>query len=237
MQFKTNISVTKNGRHFVRGHDVVELINEHTLVETIFLLWRGSWPRLEEVKLLEAMLVAAVENGLEAPSLYVPRVSASAGNNMHTALAAGILAIGERHGGAVEAAAMMLSQPKSAADMVAEFMRDKKYLPGFGHKIYKDEDPRATALQTKAAQCGLVGKFFTLAKEIETKVELTKGKKIPLNIDGALAAGMLELHFDPRLGKALFILPRLIGMAAHVLEEYQQGNSYYRLEANEIKHD
>ena len=61
-----------------------------------------------------------------------------------------------------------------------------------------------------------------------------KQKMIPLNIDGAVAAILLELKFDPRLGEAVFLMARIAGMSAHVLEEYDQANRYYRLGEEDI---
>ncbi len=237
MQFKTKISKTKDGKHLIRGYDLVDLIKTKSFSEVIFLLLRGDFPKENEKKLLEAMLVAATENGIEAPSIFVPRVVAASGNDAHVALAAGMLAIGEKHGGAAEKAA------KFFADHIAEtakaVVEDHKneIVPGFGHKIYKDEDPRTKALFEKAKELGFLCKYFDFAYEIEKELENKKGKKLPLNIDGALACCMLELEFDVKLGKALFLISRIIGMSAHVLEELQQGNSYYRLEENDITHE
>lgn len=233
MKFKTKISKTTEGTHTIHGHDLLELIQRHSFSDVIFLLLRGDLPSGKEKALLEAMLVASVENGIEAPSIFVPRIVAASGNNFHTALAAGMLAIGEKHGGAAEKAALLFSSGKSAKEIVESV----SVIPGFGHKIYKDEDPRAKALYEKAKELGFSCKFFDLAYGIGKELAEKKEKKIPLNIDGALAAGMLELGFDPRLGKALFLISRIVGMSAHVLEELKQGNSYYRLEEGDVEYE
>ncbi len=235
MNFRTKISKTEEGKHTIRGHDLIELIERHSFADAIFLLWRGNLPSENEKKLLETILVAAVENGIESPSIFVPRISASTGNSMHTALAAGILAMGENHGGAGEQAARVLSSGKSAKEIVEEFFAAGKFIPGFGHKVYKEEDPRAAAIYKKAKALEFSCKYFELAYEIEREIESRKSKKVPLNIDGAIAATMLELGFDWRLGKAMFIIPRLVGAAAHILEEYEQKNSYYRLEEDDFQ--
>lgn len=233
MKFKTKISATKDGRHFIRGNDIVELMKTKSFVEVVFLLLRGDFPQENEKKLLEALLVAAVENGVEAPSLYVPRIVAASGNSSHVALAAGMLSIGERHGGAAEKAAMLLNSGKSAKEIVEQ----EKIVPGFGHRVYKEEDPRAKVLYEKAKELGFPCRFFGLAYEIEKELAAQKSKKLPLNIDGALACTMLELGFDPKLGKPLFLLSRVAGMSAHVLEEMRQDNSYYRLGEEDVEYE
>ena len=118
-----------------------------------------------------------------------------------------------------------------------EIVNENKIIPGFGHKVYKNKDPRAFAIYKKAKELGFSCKYFNLAYEIEKEISKKKGKKIPLNIDGAIATSMLELNLDLQLGKALFIIPRLVGSAAHILEEYKQKNPYYRLELKNEKHE
>ncbi|MCP6717984.1 MAG: citryl-CoA lyase [Patescibacteria group bacterium] len=235
MKFRTKISQTKDGKHLIRGHELVELIKNHSFSEMIFLLVRGDLPKENEKQLLESILVAAVENGISPPSIFIPRIVASTGNSFNTALASGVLAIGEKHGGAVEKAAQVFGSGKSAEDIVRDFQERKKFIPGFGHKVFKREDPRARAIFEKAKALELSSPYFELAYNIERKIEENKGKKIPLNIDGAMAAGMLQLGFNWKSGKAFFIISRLVGMTAHVLEEFEQGNRYYRLEKEDIE--
>lgn len=230
MKFLTKISKTEDGRHSIHGYDLIELIEKRSFTEIIFLLLRGNFPTPQEKELLEAMLVASVENGIEAPSLYVPRVVAASGNPFHVALGAGMLSIGEKHGGAAEQCAELLSSGKSAQDILSQ----EKVIPGFGHKIYKDQDPRTKALHEKAKNLGFSCAYFDLAFQIEKELENKKGKKLPLNIDGALACCMLEMGFNPKLGKALFLISRIVGMSAHVLEEMEQNNSYYRLDEKDL---
>lgn len=235
MEFRTKISKSKDGKHFIYGKDVVDLIENNSFVDMFFLLIKGELPKKNEAELLNSILVAATEHGVAAPSAFVPRTVASTGNAMNTALAAGVLTIGEKHGGAVEQIAKILSSGKSAKDIVDEF--EGKRIPGFGHKIYKDGDPRTAVLYKKTEELGFSKKFFDLAFDIEKEIEERKGKKIPLNIDGAMAAVILELGFPWQAGKAMFIIPRLVGMTAHVLEEMEQGNSYHRLEKDDIKEE
>lgn len=235
MEFRTKISKTKDGKHLIYGKDILDLIDKNSFVDMFFLLIKGELPKKNEAELLNSILVAATEHGVAAPSAFVPRTVASTGNTMNTALAAGVLTIGEKHGGAVEQIAKILSSGKSAKEIVNEF--EGKRIPGFGHKIYKDGDPRTAVLYKKTKELGFSQKFFDLAFDIEKEIEKRKGKKVPLNIDGAMAAVILELGFPWQAGKAMFIIPRLLGMTAHVLEEMEQGNSYHRLEKEDIKEE
>ena len=235
MRFKTHISKTQNGELSIRGYTIHNLIKKHSFAEVVFLLIRGDLPSEEECSLLEAIFVAGAEGGIAPPSAFVSRISTSVGNDMHVALAAGILSTGKRHGGAVEdAAALFEDTRRNAQDIVKSFQAEKKNIPGFGHKAYKNEDVRATALYEKSLSIASTGPFAR-AYEIEKELERVKGKKLPLNIDGAIAAAILTLGFPAKAGNVFFILPRIAGMAAHILEEQEQNVFYRRLDATDIE--
>ena len=108
MEFRTKISKTKDGKHLIYGKNILDLIDKNSFVDMFFLLIRGELPKKNEAELLNSILVAATEHGVAAPSAFVPRTVASTGNTMNTALAAGVLTIGEKHGGAVEQIAKIM---------------------------------------------------------------------------------------------------------------------------------
>lgn len=236
MKWKTAISTKKDNEVFVRGRALAELVAEKTFSEAAFLLLKGVLSNENERKLFDAILVSCVEHGIEPPSAFVPRVSVSVGNPMNAALAAGMLAIGEHHGGAIEKAAFLFQQEKSAVEIVSEVVAAGERFPGFGHKVYKDKDPRAELLLEKAESLGFSGAFAKKARECGEELENQTGKHFPLNIDGVIAALMLELGFDWRLGKAIFALGRLPGMIAHSHEEMVNEKPYRRLEEGDVEY-
>lgn len=229
MDFKSDISKSGEGSHSIRGVELTELMRTGTFTDAVYLLFGKRLPSKGERAFLDVLLVSAVEHGIETPSLYMPRVSIASGNSIHTAIAAGILGIGESHGGAGEAAAELLLRKESPTELANEYAKGEKRIPGFGHKVYKDEDPRATLIFEKAKEYKLPLKAFTKAYAIEKALADKKGKKLPLNIDGAFAAGILSLGLPSPAAKALFVLARVAGMGAHAIEEAEQGGSYKRL--------
>ena len=235
-KWRTKISQHKDGKFYVRGLSLEELIQKHTFTEVIFLLLKGNLPNEKEAKMLDAILVASAEHGIHAPSAFVTRAAASTGNPMNAALAAGILTVGEWHGGAVEKCAQMLQSEKSAEEIVREVIKDKEKLAGYGHKAYKDEDPRTVAIFVKAKELGLSQKYIDKAVAIQQEFEKQSGKKLPINIDGAIAAIISELGFDWRLGKAVFALGRMPGMIAHAHEEIVNERPYRRLEEEDVEY-
>jgi len=240
MKEKWETSITthdKNGNPLIRGYDLIELINKLNFTQAIFLVLKGELPNEREEKLFNAILVSSIDHGIEAPSTTIARLTASNGVPSATAIAAGISSIGDSHGGAAEALAKILQEnsEKKASEIVSEFREKKKRLPGFGHKLY-EVDPRTQALLGVAHSLGFHGKFVALALEIQKELQDSSGKKLPLNIDGAIAALMSELGFDWRLGKSLFIVSRVVGIAAHVHEEQTTAKPVRRVSEADISY-
>lgn len=237
-KFETKITThDENGEPIVRGYNLIELTEKLNFTQTIFLILKGDLPNEKEERLLNALLVASIDHGVEAPSTTVARITASAGVPSSTAIANGIATIGESHGGAAEALAKILQEnkDKTATEIVSGFREKKKRIPGFGHKIY-DIDPRAQTLLKIAHTLGFHGKFVTLTLEIGRELESSSGKKLPLNIDGAIAALMSELGFDYRFGKSLFIISRVVGIAAHVHEEQTTARPVRRISEEDVEY-
>lgn len=234
MKWITKISTHKDGTLYVRGKALPKVIGTLSFSKMIFFLLKGKLPKVTETKLLDAILVSCIEHGVEAPSAYVPRVIISTGNHINVALAGGLLAIGDYHGGAIEKAAMYLQSTKSAKEIVKESLLKKERIAGLGHKIYKTVDPRSEALFRHAKKLKLSGKFIKKAQDIVKEFKKQNGKKLVLNIDMAVAACMSELGFDYKLGKAIFCLGRLPGMIAHTYEEMTEEKPYRRFEESDV---
>ncbi len=235
-KWKTAISTRQNGELYIRGYRFLGLLKKRDFIEIVFLLWRGKFPSRNETKMFNAMLVSAAEHGVEAPSTFVSRTVASCGTSFSAAIAAGVLAIGERHGGAVEKIAFHLQSGSSAKEIVSSALKRKEYLAGFGHKVYKTGDPRVSMLFSQAKKYKLAGKYIKKLLDIEIELKRQSGKLIPINIDGALGALLCELGFDWRLGKAVFILSRIAGISTHVLEEIKNEKSYRRLSEKDVEY-
>jgi citrate synthase len=105
------------------------------------------------------------------------------------------------------------------------FAEEQGYVPGLGHRFHPI-DPRAPRLlelvREFAARGVIDGRFGTIAEAVEAEVARRKGKKIPLNIDGATAVIYGELGFPPPLTRGLFVLSRSVGILAHAWEQSQQ---------------
>jgi len=230
--WRTNI-VDAGPTHIrVRGHDVLELMRGATFTDLIFLLHHERLPSAAERRLIDAILIGSADHGPGAPSCAAARLAAS-GNRQSpsAAIAAGILTIGDEHGGAGSACMELiaaglerarregLSLPDTALRLVDEARAAGTRLPGFGHRVHAEIDPRVDVLFSMAADSGLAADGIRFARALEAAVR-ERIKPLPLNIDGALAAVLVDLGFPPMVGKLLFIVGRVAGLSAEVLEEY-----------------
>jgi citryl-CoA lyase len=225
-KWQTAITEIGPGKIRVRGYDIVEMMQKLSFAQSVYLILRGELPDEKQARMMEAILVSSIDHGTSPPSVLGARTVMSGGNSLNAAVAGGVLVIGDSHGGAIEQSARILQEwaakegaiDKLAADLVAEMRAKKKRLPGFGHRLHQT-DPRTVKLFEIAAGLDYSGKHTELARAIEAELEKTSGRKLPINVDGAIAAVISDMGFDWRLGKGFFIISRVPGLIAHVYEE------------------
>ena len=216
----------------VRGHDVLDLMRQSTFTDLIFLLHHDRLPAPAERRLLDAILIGVADHGAGAPSCAAARIAASGNRqSLAAAIAAGVLTIGDEHGGAgsgcMELIATGLDRARRdtrtfeevAAQLVNDAKAAKTRLPGFGHRVHSAIDPRVAVLFQMAEESALAGDGIRFARALEDAIRTTI-KPIPLNIDGALAAILIDLGLPSMVGKLMFIVGRVAGLSAEVLEEY-----------------
>jgi citrate synthase len=229
--WRTAITCCDDDSVWYQGLDVTNLMQTSTFAETVFLLHKGRLPVPGERRLIDAMLIAVADHGPGAPSAVAMRTVAT-GNRVapEAAIAAGILAIGDAHGGAGLACLRLITDAiaagkadnlslEQAADRVAsEAKSAKRRLPGFGHRTHRT-DPRTVTLLQLARATALDGDGVAFATALERSVA-ARIKPLPMNVDGAMAAVLYDLGFPPLLGKLMFIIGRTAGLSAQLVEEY-----------------
>jgi citrate synthase len=229
--WKTAISDADDKSIRIRGYDITQLMQHATFADTVFLLHQGRMPSEAERRLIDSVLIAVADHGPGSPSAAASRIVAS-GNRVapEAAVAAGVLAIGDKHAGAglecmeiigealARARAHDQSIDDAARETVQRAIKDKVRLPGLGHRVHS-VDPRTAVLFSQARESGLAGDgiAFMLAVEAAARANI---KPLPINIDGALAAVLYDLGFSPLFGKFIFIIGRVAGLTAQVFEEY-----------------
>lgn len=237
--WSTSIIDMAPGQIRFRGHDIQDLIGNVTFPQMIWLMTRGDLPTPEQARLLECALVAAVDHGPQAPSIAAARMAVSCGLGLNGAMASAVNFLDDVHGGAGEQAVELYTWIGEAvqrgsdlnaasAEQIDRWQAERgKFIPGFGHRFHKPEDPRAPRLLQlvdEAATQGVVsGRFAAIGRAMQVELNTRKGKSVPMNIDGATAVVYAELGFAGPLARGLFCLSRSVGAIAHAWEQMGQG--------------
>ena len=193
----------------------------------IHQLMVASW-RTEEAGLSELVrcaLVLCADHELNASS-FATRVAASTGASLHVAVCAGLATLsGPHHGGAVARAHAFIQEmlrERRPADNVRERLRRGDTLPGLGHPLYPDGDPRGIVLlDALRATHPRPANFSRIQQLIET-VQVQCGKRP--NLDFALAAIACAYELDANVALAIFAAGRMAGWLAHALEQQESGS-------------
>lgn len=248
VKWKTGITKVEPNKIVTRGYRQDELIGNVPFSHVVFLLLKGDLPSENEGKMIDAILTACIDHGITPPSSQAARVVASGGVPMPTAIAAGLMSIGDFHGGAIEKGALFLQKgvkrmkaenmnpEKMATILVKESKEKKERILGFGHRIHTD-DPRTKKLLKMAKELKVAKEHVALSEAIALELEKSLGKKLPINVDGCVAALISDMGFDWRLGKAFFLIGRAAGLTAQVYEEISREKPMRRMWSAEVEYD
>lgn len=233
--WQTSVIKMSPGKISFHGYAIEDLIGQLSFTQMIWLMLRGEVPSPEKSALLDAVLMSAVDHGPQAPSIAIARMASTCGVGINNAMASALNVLGDVHGGAGEQALelyLTIAEQAAGSDITQAtkktlntlFSSGKKYVPGFGHRFHPI-DPRAPKLLSlvdKAAKDKVInGQFANIARAVEIHIEQIKGKKIPMNIDGATAVIYAELGFSPTEARGLFCLSRSVGILTHAVEQSQ----------------
>jgi citrate synthase len=207
-----------------KGKDLVEPDRSLSHSANFLLMLNGTKPSQTAEQALDIALILHADHELNA-STFAARVVAATLSDMHSAVTAAIGALkGPLHGGANEAVFQILQAiDKAGADPVTHIkgmLAQKKKVPGFGHRVYHTEDPRATHLRKMSSDLGNSsgqGKWFDMSRKIEEFVKAEK--KLNANVDFYSASTYHILGIDVDLFTPVFAVSRISGWAAHVIEQ------------------
>jgi succinyl-CoA synthetase alpha subunit len=217
----------------LRGYRIDQLMDSLTFSQAIYLLLTGQMPSQAVGRLLDAIFVSSIDHGAGPPSTLAARTAASTGAPMNAAIAAGLLSINKHHGGAVEDCMRMIltaldlarqngGAVQTAADqLVGSYRAEKRRLPGFGHRVHTD-DPRTARLLALAQQHGVAGEAVAMVQVLADALPRQMGRALPINVDGAMAAVLIDIGIPPELGNTFFMIARVPGLVAQVYEEMTQ---------------
>jgi citrate synthase len=207
-----------------KGKEIVP--PDRSLNHAANFLWMmtGERPSETAVKTMDMCLVLHAEHELNA-STFAARVIAATLADVHSAITGAIGALkGPLHGGANEGVMRLLLKIDKAGADPAEYVRNmlaaKQKISGFGHRVYKTEDPRATHLREMSEKLGRDSgnpKWYEMSRAIE--LYINSDKKLNANVDFYSASTYATLGIDIDLYTPIFAISRIAGWAAHVIEQ------------------
>ncbi|HEU4715630.1 MAG TPA: citrate/2-methylcitrate synthase [Candidatus Saccharimonadales bacterium] len=248
----SHVSGDVDGDVHILGKELLRTVEENTVASmTLSMLLGRPVTSKKAIEFTDYVLRLLVDHGPYVSGAVNTIVSARAGKDLVSSLAAGLLTIGPRFGGAINAASGNWLEGATSGDTPREFV--EKYrgiIPGIGHKKYRIDlpDPRVEALVGFTSNSN-GDKYFTFARGVE-KVTTTKKGNLILNVDGAIAAILLDI-LESEMGysheelkelveieffNALFVLARSVGFSAHYLDQRRHDEGLLRLSPNEIRY-
>ena len=207
-----------------KGKKIVDADPKLSHAANFLLQLTGEKPSPTAEKALDIALILHADHELNA-STFAARVTAATLSDMHSAITSAIGALkGPLHGGANEAVMRLLFAVDKAGEdpvvHVKNMLAQKNKVPGFGHRVYTTEDPRATHLRKMSEDLGRSNgnsKWFEMSRKIEKYINTEK--KLNANVDFYSASTYTTLGLDVDLFTPLFAVSRISGWAAHVIEQ------------------
>jgi citrate synthase len=221
-------------RIFVRNYDLnKDLLGKITFAQMVYLMIVGRMPTAEEGRMVDTMLIVLVDHGMTTGAAAARMTFHSAPEAIQGAVAAAILGAGSVHLGSSEHCAKMLNDalPKDSKESdldaialktVEKRLANNQLIPGIGHGIHTQGDPRAERLFEVAQETKVYGRYCELLKKIGKIADQKVGKHLPVNVTGAIAAISLDMGIHWQMSKSFAILGRALGGLAHVGEEIRR---------------
>ncbi|CAM3627693.1 citrate synthase (unknown stereospecificity) [Bordetella sputigena] len=232
---RTAICTSDEHTIVVRGEDLCkDLIGQISFTDYFHLLVTGRRPDAAATTVLNATLVAIAEHGF-VPSVQAARMTlAAAPDALQGAVAAGLLGCGSVILGASETAGRLFAEIRETAaaqgmdiDPAAQvvlkrYAAEGKAIPGYGHPLHKERDPRVARLFEVARAGGAGMEYVDIAEAVERQIPGVIGKALKLNVSAAIPAVLLGVGFPLQALRGVPLLARAAGLIAHLNEEFQQ---------------
>lgn len=219
----------------VRGYDLCDdLIGQIDMTDYFWLLVTGEKPTLAQRAMMNACLVAIAEHGL-VPSVQAARMTLAAGPDAwQGAMSAGLLGMGSVVAGSSEIAGQYLAEiitaskqdgatlEKAVIENLTALKAARKKVPGLGHPQHSDGDPRAHKLMAIADKLEVSGEYVAALRMLAKHAPVIINRPLPVNVSGAIPAVILDAGWPLAALKAVPLLARTAGLAAHLFEESQR---------------
>jgi len=245
-EWSTSIAKVELDDVLIRGYPLSELIGRLTFTDACFLVVRGDLPSSGERAVLDALFVSLIDHGI-SPSSMIVRMLSSCGSPIQSAIAGGVSSIADWHGGAGQQLAERLhsivaesadaeATTAAIAALVVEYSESGRRFEGFGHPQHSEGDPRVALLRRLAESHGVAGSHVEALDELSVQIERHTGRKLKANVNGIIAALLLDLGFPWQAIRGFVITPRTMGLTAHFVEEQLQESRWRHASAETVNY-
>lgn len=241
---RSRIGHSTPDRISVAGRDVAdELMGRVSFTDLAFMLVARRAPTAGEARVFDAVLVSLTDHGLTPTVLAARLTYTGAPESLQGAVAAGLLGAGSVFLGPTADTARFLQEivaaekpdTDAALGAVAEaavraLLDAGRRVPGLGHPVHKDVDPRVPRLYELAAETGVLGPHMRLLEAVRAANEKVSGRRLPINGAGAAGAALADLGLPAEAARGFALLARTAGLVGHLAEEAEQplGMPLYR---------
>lgn len=239
LRFPTSLGTSDRDHIHLLGQDVAnDLMGQVGFAELAFWLLSQRKPTPGEQRVFEAVLIALADHGFTPTALAARLTLTSAPESIQGAVAAGLLGGGSRFLGVTEDTAAYLARVLSdhegplptddqgwddmATKAVTASREDGRYVPGLGHPVHKDGDPRTPVLFALAREEGCFGPHLSLYEAIGRVHPALLGRELPLNGAGVCGAALADLDLPLPLLRGVALLARTAGLLGQLAEEMRR---------------
>src|SRR5688572_13137330 len=202
----------------INNHPISQHMREGDFIDVVWQLWTGKTLDEKTRKLIETCLIASIDHGEEPPSAQATLRATREGLPMAHAVAAGMLTIGPKHGNAAGAAGRWVKEAMATGVTVDAFASNAietgLKISGIGHREY-EIDPRSQEIIRQAKELLPSTKHLDFISDVSKVMTEKKGKALPVNVDGAMGALMVDMGESEDLADMIFLCARSFGLAAH----------------------
>ncbi len=218
-----------------QGYPASELINAgYDIPHVIGLLWDNRLVSKQEAEIIKRIIMLSADHGPCVSGALTTVIAACAGIGLSQAVAAGMIMIGPRFGGAVTDAGRWfkyaIDNKLTVDDFLVYMKKNVGPVPGIGHRVksLRNPDKRVKELVRHVKSLGMKTPHLDFALEVE-KITAAKKDNLILNVDGTMAAVLVDIGFPVDSLNGFFVLARTIGMIGHWTDQKRQGSRLIRL--------
>ena len=228
-RWESEVAYKNAYRIVARGYDTTELMEAgYGLVDMLFIDFQSRIPLVEEEKMLNYIMILALEDGLSLPAM-LSRIVARSKTFLTQACGASILAFGHAYGAysafgnmLIEGLTEVVEGGKTMAEVAMELVQENLGNPALGVSDLMLKDPAAQRMFTRAEKLGVAGKYIAFTREIVKAAQQISDSPVDLDMLGAIGATMLDLGFTPEATWAVIAITRSFGAGAHYIEEVER---------------